>query len=213
MPDIKTLLNVCGDPALRQWAANKLWPEIYNTCHQGDWLLLLFQKANPQDTRLLTLAKGHCANTVRHLMKDARSVAAVDTAIAYGNNEITEEELSAVAASTGAAAAGAYAAANYGNYAPDNARIFTHYHAANAADLAAYLATSVAVATAYITHNPANVAADAACAIAYSYHHMHYPGRYHPTYDTEAIAAGAANLLLTANIVRQHIPINKWNII
>ena len=210
MPDIKTLLNICSDPALRHWAANKSWSAIYNTCHQGGWLLLLFQKANPQDTRLLTLAKGHCANTVRHLMRDTRSVAAVDAAIAYGSNKITEEQLSAAATPTGAAAADAFAAANYGNYAPDNARIFTHYHATNAPDLAAYLAASVAVTAAYITHNAANVAADAACAIAYSYHHMHYPGEYHPAHYTEAIAAESANLLLTANLVRQYIPINRW---
>jgi hypothetical protein len=41
----------------------------------------------------LTLTKGHCANTVRHLMKDKRSRDAVDAAIAYGEGKITREEL------------------------------------------------------------------------------------------------------------------------
>jgi hypothetical protein len=43
--------------------------------------------------RILTLAKGHCANTVRHLMMDDRSIKAVDTAIAFGEGRATESEL------------------------------------------------------------------------------------------------------------------------
>jgi hypothetical protein len=48
-----------------EWAGDKTWEEIYNTCHRGDWLLWLFAKTNPNDFRLLTLAKARCANTVR----------------------------------------------------------------------------------------------------------------------------------------------------
>ena len=47
----------------------------------------------PKNLRELTLAKGHCANTVRHLMKDQRSIDAVDAAIAFGEGKITKEEL------------------------------------------------------------------------------------------------------------------------
>ena len=56
-------------------------------------LLWLFNKTNPNDLQRLTLVKGHCANTVRHLMKDKRSIKAVDDAIAFGNGEIDVEKL------------------------------------------------------------------------------------------------------------------------
>ena len=68
-------LNACN-PAI-DWAEGKSWEEVYNTCHRGDWLLWLYKKTNKDNLRKLTLAKGLCANTVRHLMKDERSVAAV----------------------------------------------------------------------------------------------------------------------------------------
>jgi len=101
-------LNACN-PAI-DWAEGKSWEEVYNTCHRGDWLLWLYKKTNKDNLRKLTLAKGLCANTVRHLMKDERSVAAVDAAIKYGNGEIGEKNLRAAAA---------YAAATY---ADDDAR-------------------------------------------------------------------------------------------
>jgi len=53
--------------------------------------LWLHQRTNKEDLKVRTLAKGHCANTVRHLMKDERSLKAVDTAIAYGEGRITKE--------------------------------------------------------------------------------------------------------------------------
>jgi len=89
-------LNACN-PAI-DWAEGKSWEEVYNTCHRGDWLLWLYKKTNKDNLRKLTLAKGLCANTVRHLMKDERSVAAVDAAIKYGNGEIGEKNLRAAAA-------------------------------------------------------------------------------------------------------------------
>jgi len=103
-------LNACK-PAI-EWAEGKTWPEIFETCHRGDWLLWLFRKTKG-DKRLLTLAKGHCANTIRHLMKDERSINAVDAAIAYGNSEISDSEL----AYADAAADAAYAAAADAAYA------------------------------------------------------------------------------------------------
>ena len=108
-------LNACEEA--REWARDMPIEEIVSTCHRGDWLLWLAKKVDV-DLRLRTLAKGHCANTVRHLMKDERSIKAVDVAIAFGEGKATREELdaaayaavAAVAAAAGAAAA-AYAAA------------------------------------------------------------------------------------------------------
>jgi hypothetical protein len=83
-------LNAC-DEAM-EWVGDRTIEEAVNDCHRGDWLLWLGQKIEI-DHQKLTLAKGHCANTVRHLMKDKRSVNAVDAAIAYGEGKIGKEEL------------------------------------------------------------------------------------------------------------------------
>ena len=115
MKEILKKLNACKEAV--EWAGDKTWEEIYNTCHRGDWLLWLFKKTNPDDLQRLTLAKGHCANTVRHLMDDERSIKAVDTAIAFGEGKATREELNAAAAAAyyaaGTPAAAAAAAAYY----------------------------------------------------------------------------------------------------
>lgn len=67
--------------------------QFLNTCERGDRILWLFARMNPNCLRELTLAKAHCANTVRHLMKDERSTKAVDVAIAFGEGRATRAEL------------------------------------------------------------------------------------------------------------------------
>jgi hypothetical protein len=102
-------INACSDAV--EWAANKTVEEVVATCHRGDWLLWLAYKCDI-GLQPLTLAKGHCANTVRHLLKDDRSIKAVDTAIAFGEGRATREELDAAyAAAYASARAAAYAAA------------------------------------------------------------------------------------------------------
>jgi hypothetical protein len=117
------------------WAGDKTIEQVVADCHRGDWLLWLASKCDI-GLQPLTLAKGHCANTVRHLLKDDRSIKAVDTAIAFGEGRATREELDA-----------AYATA-YGTYADADA---------DAADAAA-AAAAAASADAYYD-------ADAAAAI------------------------------------------------
>lgn len=110
MKEILNKLSACQEAV--DWAENKSIEEIINTCHRGDWLLWLAHKLDV-DIRPLTLAKGLCANTVRHLMKDERSVKAVDIAIAFGKGNATRQELDAAAAAAddaADAAAAAYAA-------------------------------------------------------------------------------------------------------
>jgi len=99
-------LNACNEA--KEWVENKSIDEAVAACHRGDWLLWLAHKIKI-DKKNLALAKGHCANTVRHLMKDDRSIAAVDAAIKYGNGEISENELNAAYAAAYAAAAAAAA--------------------------------------------------------------------------------------------------------
>jgi hypothetical protein len=217
MKELLLNLNACEEARL--WAGDKSWKEIYETCHRGDWLLWLFKKTNRDDLKLFTLAKGHCANTVRHLMKDERSIKAVDAAIAFGNGKITKDELAAAAAAGAVAAydAGVYdAAAAVAAYAAGAVAAGAAYAAYDAYDagvydaaaaVAAYAAGAVAAGAAYAAYDAA-VAAYAADAA------------YDAAYDAVAAAAAAgaaaaakkANQLLTANIVRQYIPIDKWNI-
>jgi len=102
-------LKACKDA--REWAKGKTIDEVVDTCYRGDWLLWLAQKVG-MDIRLLTLAKGHCAATVLHLMKDERSRKAVEVAIAFGEGRASEDELRAAAyaaAYAHAAACSAYA--------------------------------------------------------------------------------------------------------
>ncbi len=108
--------------------------EAWNACERGDWMLWIAAKLEV-DIRILTLAKGLCANTVRHLMKDERSIAAVDAAIAFGNGEIEENELETAASAAFVAAHTAYTA--------------TPPCAHTAASASAYNATCAYAASAY----------------------------------------------------------------
>ena len=104
------------------WAGDKPVEQVVAECHRGDWLLWLAQKCGVE-LQPLTLAKGHCANTVRHLMTDESSLKAVDVAIAFGEGRATRQELDAAAR---AAYAAAYtdAAADYAAYAAADAAAF-----------------------------------------------------------------------------------------
>ena len=181
--DLLLKLDACQEA--RDWAADKSWEEVYNTCHRGDWLLWLFKNTNPNDLQLLTLAKGHCANTVRHLMEDERSLQAVDAAIAFGEGKISREELDAAAA---AAYAAASAAASAAAYIP--AAAYAAYADYAAAAYAASIAAAYSSSTAYIS------AASAASA----------------AYADYAASARQENLQLTADICRKYLPIEVWNI-
>ena len=74
---------------LRQF---ETFEEAWEACHRGDWMLSAARLLEV-DFRTTTLAQGHCANTVRHLMKDPRSTAAVDAAIAFGRGEVDIDKL------------------------------------------------------------------------------------------------------------------------
>ncbi len=110
-------LKACNDAI--EWAKDKPIEQVVAECHRGDWLLWLAKKCGVE-LQPLTLAKAHCANTVRHLMTDKRSVKAVDVAIAFGEGRATRDELDAAA--NAAAAYAAYSAdAAYGNAAAADA--------------------------------------------------------------------------------------------
>lgn len=148
--DILKLLNACKEA--QEWASDKTWEQIYNECHRGDWLCWLFARTNINDIQLLTLVKGHQANTVRHLMKDKRILAAVDAAIAFGEGKISIEELNRVAndsydvpCTKYADVAAAAAATTTYSFFYDfticfTPRLYTHYNADNTTAAAFYSA-------------------------------------------------------------------------
>jgi len=137
-------LRACEEA--REWAKDKTAKECWEQCHRGDWLLW-WAKKEGVGLRELTLAKGKCAETVIHLMKDQRSKDAVRAAIDYGNGLITDDQLMAAAAD-----AAAYAAADAAAYAAAydaDADAYAADAAAYDADAAAYAADAAAYAAAY----------------------------------------------------------------
>lgn len=91
MNPILTIKNICN--AGKLFCDTKTWADTYTLCIIGEWVLWLFHRTNPNDIKEITLAKGYCAQTVVHLMKDQRSIDAVNVAINYGQNLATEQEL------------------------------------------------------------------------------------------------------------------------
>jgi hypothetical protein len=174
-------LNACQEAL--DWAEDKKIEQVVEQCHRGDWLLWLAHKVDI-GLQPLTLAKGHCANTVRHLMKDKRSIEAVDVAIAFGEGVATIEELDLAADASYTAYAAAYDA-GAAAYAADTTAVY----AASAAHTAVY-AASAAIAAAYAAY------ADAAAA------------GYAAAYDAAADAYAATkkeNQMQTADICRKFI--------
>ena len=155
MKDILKKLNACEESI--DWVKDRTIEQAINECERGDWMLWLFNKLFPDDLQLLTLAKGHCANTVRHLMTDERSIKAVDTAIAFGDGRATREELDAAASAASAAFASASAA--FAAFAYSTSAYSTYAAAAYAAFASASYAASAYAASAYSTYAAAAYAA------------------------------------------------------
>ena len=170
------------------WSKGKTIQQVWETCHRGDWMLWLYSRTNPGDLRLLILAKGHCANTVRHLMNDQRSLDAVDAAIDFGNNKISIEELNSFNAAAYAAYAVyvASAAATYAYAAA--AAVYTYA----AADADAYAADADAAAV-YASH---------AASAAYAAEVASYVANTAASFNTTK----KANQLLTSDICRKYLP-------
>jgi len=190
-------LHACSEAV--KWASQfPTLQEAWKSCPRGDWMLWVASKLKI-DQRALFLARGQCANTVRHLMKDARNIAAVDATIAFGKGEIPEIPKDVIAAAYAAAAddasayASAYAsaAAYAAAVAADDASAYAY--ASAAADAAAYAAayaasayaSAYASAAAYAAAVAADDAADADAAYAAAY------------------AARSENRQKTANICRE----------
>jgi len=134
------LIGLRACESAKIWADGKTLAEIWEQCERGDWMLWLACRAGI-DKRTMTAAKAECAATVKHLMKDPRSIKALEVAQAYGRGEATDEELAAAAAAADAAADDATdaTAGDCGSCAA-----YTAAYAAYAAAADAYTATYAA---------------------------------------------------------------------
>lgn len=84
--------------------------DAWENCPRGDWMLWIAQRVGV-NKRKLTLAKALCAETVKHLMKDNRSLNALKVAKRYGRYGASDEELISAYAAAYTAHTDAYAAA------------------------------------------------------------------------------------------------------
>ena len=138
--------------SFKNWSKGKKLDEIWATCARGDWLLELYAELYPENHRLLSFAKGHCAKTVQHLLKDQRSLDAIQGAIDYGLYQIDEQELALIAIHSAAAAQATVvniASGSYAIYAAANSA----YAAADKDSNPATTATLAAYAAVYEASN------------------------------------------------------------
>ena len=137
-------INACEEAKL--WAGDRTIEEVLRDSYRGDWLLWLAKKLDLPLNKL-TLAKARCAKTVIHLMKDQRSIYAVNIAERFGLDECTLEELNAAYAyAADAAADAAFAAYDAAADAADDAAYAAYAAAYADAAFAAYAAYAAAAA-------------------------------------------------------------------
>lgn len=161
-------LNPCSDGA-KYYESQPDFKTAWENCQRGDWMLWLASKIEV-DRRTITLAKGLCAKTVLHLMKDERSIKAVEVAIEYGKGTVTDDALrrsyTNASCAADAAAVTVYAASGsvYAAYAASAAAFGADSGADSNAD------SNAASSAAFAAAKPAasDVAYDASDAAAYT---------------------------------------------
>lgn len=171
----------------QEWAQDKSFQEIWDTCGKPSWLMWLMVNLDFKTRTFQELAISS-AESVSHLMRDERSKKAVADLRRWLNGEnvdliMVRESSNAARAADSAYAADAAYAADSAYAAADSA-----YAAARAAANAAADAADAAHA-AYAAANAAYAAADAARAAA----------------DAADAAARAADAAHVADIIRKHI--------
>ena len=93
MENFNELLDELQAPkGFKKFAKKKTIEKLVNDCPKGKWLLFLAHRLNV-DSQRLTLAKGLCGGTVSHMMRNDHSLNAINSAIKYGEGEITAQDL------------------------------------------------------------------------------------------------------------------------
>ena len=91
-------LEACEDAVSWVQTNNYELPEAWANCKRSDWMLWLLEQIDYKDDKLFRLIAVDCARQVQHLMKDERSIAALDVAERYAHGNATYEELAAAMA-------------------------------------------------------------------------------------------------------------------
>ena len=97
--------NPC-DEGKNFYNAHDDFKTAWETCPRGDWMLWISTKLNVNIHKLFT-AKYLCANTVKHLMKDERSLKALEASKLFGQKKIGKAKLKQAADAAADAAAAA----------------------------------------------------------------------------------------------------------
>ena len=175
-----------------EWAADKSWVDVYTNCQRGDWLSWLYAKTNPDDLKGFILANGLCANQVRHLMRDERSTIAIDAAISFGRGEISVDDLED-------ASHDAINAYNLIPYAPKHRAAFCSAYAA------AYASNTA-------LDKPFFAFINGVCATTVAAAYAAYADASHVEPWAAYITAREQYRNKTADIIREILPIEKWNV-
>ena len=146
---LKTM-GACEDAV--EWVGEKDIKEAWATCHRGDWMLWLCERMKgskgwPSEKEIMAIGIA-CARKVQHIMKDDRSITALDVAQRYVDGNASKEELDAAwdAASAAARDAASAAARDAASAAAWAAALAAAGAAASAAAGAAALAAALAAA-------------------------------------------------------------------
>jgi hypothetical protein len=97
MKIMNTILNIHGacDEG-KEWARDKSFEEVYNTCYRGDWLLWLFHKTMNKDeanAKLLATVKARITFMVKDLVVSDAVRDAIDAGFKYANGEVGADVL------------------------------------------------------------------------------------------------------------------------
>lgn len=96
-------LNACKEA--KEWCKGKSLQQAWNESRRSDWMLWLVNNTKTDATdKELRLIAVKCARQVQHLMKDQRSINALDVAEKFATGEATQDELGAASAAASAAA-------------------------------------------------------------------------------------------------------------
>jgi hypothetical protein len=86
--------NACSESAVYALTQNSM-KEVWDNCPKLKWLLWMVQREDKNPEKELRLFAVWCARQVQHLMKDKRSLDALDVAERYAYGNATEGELAA----------------------------------------------------------------------------------------------------------------------
>ena len=125
--------------------------EAWDACNRSDWMLWIIENKSWFTDNELRLFAVRCARDVQHLMKDKRSITAIDVAENYANGQATNYELDAARAAARDAAMAAWAAARAATRAARDAAMAAWaavWDASRAARAAAWASMDAAMAAA-----------------------------------------------------------------